>query len=139
MAFKVPEKYRIREGDLASDESWGNNGGFIIPFSDGAGGVAEARVIASDDRGWEHCSVSMEGFCAPWVIMCAIKDLFWGEDDCVVQYHPPKADYVNFHPNCLHLWRPIGVEVPRPSKELVGGPTPEQIEQIKELMKKAQE
>ena len=37
------------------------------------------------------------------------KALFWDEDDCVIQYHPPRSEYVNNHQNCLHLWRPIGV------------------------------
>lgn len=37
--------------------------------------------------------------------MCMIKDLFFNEDEAVIQVHPPKAEYVNFMPNCLHLWR----------------------------------
>lgn len=36
------------------------------------------------------------------------------------QYHPPKSAYVNNHPNCLHLWRPIGIEMPRPPSIMVG-------------------
>ena len=52
--------------------------------------------------------------------MCQIKDMFWGPEDCVVQFHPPEADYVNNHPNCLHLWRSIDVEMPRPDSILVG-------------------
>jgi hypothetical protein len=49
-----------------------------------------------------------------------IKDIFWDEDDCVIQYHPPKEDYIDNHKFCLHLWRPIGVEIPRPPKIMVG-------------------
>lgn len=34
------------------------------------------------------------------------KDMFFKEDEIVVQYHPAKSEYVNNMPNCLHLWRP---------------------------------
>ena len=46
--------------------------------------------------------------------------MFWDEEDCVVQYHPPKSDYVNIHKNCLHLWRPTDGELPRPPKIMIG-------------------
>jgi len=38
----------------------------------------------------------------------------------VVQYHPPKSDYVNNVDNCLHLFRPLNAEMPRPPKSMVG-------------------
>lgn len=69
---------------------------------------------------WEHVSISTQTRCPTWEEMCFVKDLFWDEEDCVVQYHPPKSDYINCHPRCLHLWRPIGLEIPRPPKILVG-------------------
>jgi hypothetical protein len=46
--------------------------------------------------------------------------MFWCEEDCVVQYHPPKSQYVNNHPFCLHLWRPIDHQLPAPDSLLVG-------------------
>lgn len=39
--------------------------------------------------------------------MCKLKDMFWTEDEAVVQFHPPKSEYVNNVKNCLHLWKPI--------------------------------
>jgi hypothetical protein len=48
-----------------------------------------------------------------------IKDIFWGEEEAVMQIHPPASEYVNIHPYCLHLWKPIGIEFPRPDKMLV--------------------
>lgn len=69
---------------------------------------------------WEHVSVSLPNRCPTWAEMCAIKDLFWDESDCVVQYHPPKRDWVNNHPYCLHLWRPVGQEIQRPPSLMVG-------------------
>jgi hypothetical protein len=51
--------------------------------------------------------------------MCWIKDLFWNDDERVVQYHPPKKDYVNVHGGTLHLWRPTETELPYPMIEMV--------------------
>lgn len=52
--------------------------------------------------------------------MCWLKDQFWDEEECVVQFHPPRSDYVNNHPFVLHLWKPLAVEMPRPPSIAVG-------------------
>lgn len=56
---------------------------------------------------WEHVSVSIRyGKTLPsWVSMCFVKDLFWGAEECVVQFHPPESKYINVA-QCLHLWKP---------------------------------
>ena len=36
-----------------------------------------------------------------------INNMFFKGDECCVQYHPPKSEYVNNIPYCLHIWRPI--------------------------------
>lgn len=120
--FRVPEKYRIVKhcvAQLCSDASMGNKGAFDIPFDKDI----KAFVIAAEGEGWEHVSVHMIKHgkpCTPsWSDMCRIKNLFWSAEDCVVQYHPPKSDYVNTYKHCLHLWRPIGVEIPLPPIALV--------------------
>lgn len=123
--FKTPNKHRLKNHPtLGSDDSYGNNGFFVIPhyrIKD-----YEVRVMASDGEDWEHASVTVAALgknasrCPTWEEMCWVKKLFWGEDDCVIQYHPQKSEYVNCHPHCLHLWRPIGVEIPIPPKEFVG-------------------
>lgn len=100
---------------MGSDDSYGNNGCFIVPFHS-----TKFTVIASDGEGWEHISVSLPNRCPNWEEMCYMKKLFWGEDECVVQYHPAKSEYVNNHPNCLHLWRPINEKLPTPPAILVG-------------------
>ena len=71
-------------------------------------------VIASNGAEWEHVSVSSKHKIPSWKTMNTIKDLFFEESEAVMQLHPPKSDYVNNHPNCLHLWRPIGLEIPLP-------------------------
>lgn len=119
--FKVPEKFRIRDGKMASSEADGCNGAFNIKHSDGY----DLFCIASDGLGWEHVSVSKTygtRLTIPsWNDMCTIKNLFWDDEDCVIQYHPPKSEYVNTCPYALHLWRPdIDMDLPRPPKILVG-------------------
>lgn len=115
--FKVPEKFRVKKGLHASSSLNGNSGAFLIRS------LKLKRplfVIASDGEGWEHVSVSLPDRCPTWDEMCVIKNLFWGDEDCVVQYHPPKSEYVNNHPFTLHLWRPCDAVFPRPCPTLVG-------------------
>jgi hypothetical protein len=62
---------------------------------------------------WEHVSVSASTV-PVWGEMCWVKDLFWGPEEVVVQYHPPESQYVNVHGRVLHLWKPVGLEIPMP-------------------------
>lgn len=114
--FKVPEKYRVKNGKLASDMNYGNNGCFIIKSLKLPRPVT---VIASDGMGWEHVSASMPNRCLTWEEMCIIKDIFWDDDDTVIQIHPPKQHHINNHNYTLHLWRPVGIQVPTPPKIMV--------------------
>lgn len=113
MAFKVPEKYRVKKGKFKGQQLAvinrhdiaGNNGVFeirTIKFKH------PLQVIASDGDGWEHVSVSLPNRCPTWDEMTFIKSLFWDDTDLVIQYHPPKSNHVNIHPYCLHLWRKGG-------------------------------
>lgn len=92
-------------------------------------------VIVGVAFGWEHVSVSMTGRSArrrlpSWREMCEVKDLFWRSDEAVVQYHPSKADYVNFG-EVLHLWKPLQDSLPLPPPELVGPPPQPAIEKVR--------
>lgn len=79
-------------------------------------------IVASWGMGWEHVSVSVVagGRCPTWEEMCKVKAWFWRDDEIVIQYHPAKADYINVHPYCLHMWRPIDIELPKPPTIMVG-------------------
>lgn len=97
------------------------------------------NFIMSWGAGWEHCSVSITAQykrCPSWEQMCAIKNVFWNEDEACMQLHPAKKDYVNNHEYCLHIWRPIEKEIPMPPSIMVGlkkDYTKEEIEYIKEI------
>lgn len=118
--FKVPEKTRITAGMFATDEHDGNNGSFIIknPFT--RNGKPEFTVFASDGEGWEHVSVSFSFRTPTWEEMCFIKNMFWDEEDTVIQIHPPRSQYVNQHEFTLHLWRPAVGLITMPHADLVG-------------------
>ena len=116
MAFHVPEKYRLKTGCQKSDESYGNNGIFIITSLKLK---RRLQCIASDGMAWQHVSVSVAGRCPTWDEMCFVKSLFWDPEDCCMQLHPPESEWVNVHPHTLHLWRPIFVELPRPLQIMV--------------------
>lgn len=116
MGFCVPEKYRVKVGRMRSDERFGNNGAFLVPLKRGQ----KVRVIASDQMGWEHVSVSRIDRCPTWEEMTQVKELFWTRDCAVMQLHPPASDYVSDHPFCLHLWRPTDAAIPLPDPILVG-------------------
>lgn len=77
-------------------------------------GLRHCTVVASWGGGWEHVSVCPSNRLPDWTEMCAIKDMFWNDDEVVMQLHPAKSNYVNLMPNCLHLWKPIGQEIPVP-------------------------
>ena len=115
--FNFLNKHRVRVGHLASDESFGFTGAFCFVLYG-----AKIRVIASDGGGWKHVSASIEKSIEPpnWKMMCAIKDMFWNDEDVVVQYHPKKSEYINNHLGCLHLWQPLNETVPTPPKSFVG-------------------
>ena len=64
-------------------------------------------VIWSWGGGWEHVSMDGKNRMPTWEEMCQLKDMFFTEEECCVQYHPPKSEYVNNIPYCLHIWKPI--------------------------------
>lgn len=118
--FGTPRLTAHRTGD--------HFGAFFIPF-----GGTRLRCVVDDGRdpglsgeehGWEHVSVSASDpkkiRTPTWSEMCFIKDKFWDEDETVIQFHPPRADYVNNHPHTLHLWRHMERVFPAPPSILVG-------------------
>lgn len=138
MSFHVPHLHRVRNGTYGSDDSIGNNGAFFLPnraakvrgYSTREASAVPLQVIASDGLlvpdesphlgGWEHVSVSLPTRCPTWEEMAYVKGVFWDDGDCVVQFHPPRSEYVNNHPFCLHLWRKVDGSFPMPPSILVG-------------------
>jgi hypothetical protein len=126
MAFHVPEHARIREHPIfGSSARDGNNGAFLVESPEHGWWL---QIIASDGsdpavpeaHGWEHVSVhasrprgkDMQPRTPNWREMTFVKDLFWEDEDVVMQLHPRRSAYVNIHPHTLHLWRHANIPTP---------------------------
>ena len=120
--FHAPNEYRITTGPFASSSLDGNEGAFEILRNQ-----CLLICISSAMLRWQHVSchkiITQQRRKArkipTWNDMCFVKGLFWDEEDCVIQYHPPKSQYVNDNPFVLHLWLPVGIEIPLPPRELI--------------------
>ena len=115
------EMCRERRGDYASraGDHFGRFSLFIHVEADNP----RIRIIISDTGGWEHVSVSTERRCPTWNEMCWVKDAFFEPEEACVQFHPPASEYVNFHPYCLHIWRPLTSDLVLPPSQYVGPTT----------------
>jgi len=89
---RVPERldqYRILRG-LYGSAPGADYGAFQIP-----GPCGERLMVlaspgdANESIPWEHVSVSTRHRCPYWKEMCFVKDLFWDEEEPVMQLHPP--------------------------------------------------
>lgn len=109
---EITSNYRIRVGVAATD---GFNGDITLPHWTGS-------IVCSTGAGWEHVSVApyRKNITPSWDDMCMIKDIFFKDDEAVIQIHPPRAEYVNLKENCLHLWRCTYKKMVLPPAILVG-------------------
>lgn len=131
-------KYRLSKHPihaLRTTYADGMNGLFAIPLDKEHRNVA--LCIVSDGTGWieaghafpvwEHVSVRVgekhkgrrEDRVPDWNEMCMVKDLFFGPEECVVQFHPKRSEYVDTNPFVLHLWRLKETEFPTPPNTCV--------------------
>jgi len=112
------DKHYLVSHPLAGPGDGETYGAAIIPGPT----AADLKIIFSsgmENSDWEHVSVSCRNRCPNWVEMCFVKELFWDGEDCVVQFHPPKSDYVKLHDFVLHMWRATGQAFPIPPKVYV--------------------
>ena len=134
MAFHVPERSRITEGPLASASEAGQYGAFLVPSPEPGWTLAlmaddGTHADVPESAGWEHVSVTAWRGTRPltgrsrtpsWKEMAFVKDLCWDPEDSVVQFHSRRTQYVNLHPDCLHLWRSTTQPIPEPPASLIG-------------------
>lgn len=124
MRSLLPEKLescRTLLGDWGSPHGIGPYGHFMIqgPCGDLLTIVASGAAL-EEAKGWEHVSVSTRRRTPNWTEMSFAKNLFWDEEECVIQFHPPKSQYISNHRYCLHLWRNVDIRFPMPPSIMVG-------------------
>lgn len=122
---------RIPGSKYDTTDAFGMYGMFSIPISAEGCIVAECLVSAGDTpealamgADWEHVSVKIVDVVnglrkiriPTWDEMCKVKELFWNEEETVIQIHPAKSEYVNTHACVLHLWRPRDGKLRLPPK-----------------------
>lgn len=131
------ERYRFEHPmvpDIPDElRAWG--GAFEVPYPLMVGGFTQRimlRCIVSrggcphapdrmdEANRWDHLSVSAAHRCPTWDEMEFVKRLFFERDECAMQLHVPPRDHVNNHEFCLHIWRPLDVDIPRPPSIMVG-------------------
>ena len=108
------EQYRQVHPTLGSSPAGANYGFFVVPRPSGNLGI-----IASDGRGWDHVSVSLEDRCPTWDEMDFVKRLFWSDKETVIQYHPRENKKINEMPYCLHLWKKQGSNYELPPANMI--------------------
>ena len=82
----------------------------------------DMSFVASWGGGWDHISVApIKRYIVPdWNTMCKVKQIFFKPNETAIEIHPPKDEYVNNMPNCLHLWRANDKEMILPPSFMVG-------------------
>ena len=131
------DRYRVNGRELPCTSPGETCGQFVFPTENKAvtlcvlatnGDPLKECPSIGEGGDWEHVSVHARLHhgrpnarlrTPTWDEMCLVKSLFWTDEETVIQYHPPKADYVNEHPHVLHLWRPIFAKIPTPPKHCV--------------------
>lgn len=114
MTFGCPRHLEMYRVELPGYQLGDRQNGCLVIKPRGLG------VIFSSGEGWEHVSVSRRSRTPSYEDLDKIKREFWPDDACVMQLHVPASDHVNCHANCLHLWRPLEAEIPRPPAIMVG-------------------
>jgi hypothetical protein len=113
MSLHVPEASRVLDGPMGTEPGWD----LALICDDGTYGDPVECL------GWEHVSVRAfrgnRSRVPTWREMAFVKETCWDPEDLVVQYHPPRSEYVNTHPHVLHLWRNTREAFPYPARILV--------------------
>lgn len=121
------EAGRVRTGPMATTHDYGLIGMFKILYPNHRTWLVIVATTGEEGEGefglWEHVSVHAIGLDGPriptWEEMQYVKELFWKDEETVVQFHPKKSQYVNRNPNVLHLWRHKEIEFILPPMECI--------------------
>lgn len=72
---------------------------------------AEATWVSGNT--WEHVCITPKQGCRTlkFVEMCFLKDIFFKDEETVLQTLPEKTNYINNAQNSIHLWRPLHSEM----------------------------
>ena len=112
-AFRLTTHHVIDHYGTVGDSDFGV---FVVPSPIDKQSLV---VIASSGEGWDHVSCSRRNRCPNWEEMEYVKRLFFRDGETAMQLHVPPSEHISVHPFCLHLWRPLDQEIPKPPPEFV--------------------
>lgn len=72
-----------------------------------------------DGRRWIHLSMAHPDRMPTWPELVDAKEIFLGREEYAAQVIPPRSQYVNQHPFCLHLF--AAADGPWPLPDFTGG------------------
>lgn len=67
--------------------------------------MGECIVLVSKDHGKLHLSISHPDRLPNYEEIKFARYHYLPDSVYMAQIFPPKAEFVNLHPNCLHLWQ----------------------------------
>ena len=113
------QSWRRRDLELATYGQSGDDRGGVFAVRP-VGRRDMLRMIASNDAGWDHISVSLTDRCPTWAEMEFVKRRFFKDTEIAYQLHVPPASHISVHPYCLHIWRPHDAVIPVPPEWMIG-------------------
>ena len=116
--MKSMDEIRKLPRTIIEQESMDGFGAMVQLLSTGKNRMA--TVQGSWGCWWDHISVSFTNRTPTWDEMAEVKKMFFRPDEVCFQIHPAEDDYVNYHPYCLHIWRPQVETFPTPPYWMVG-------------------
>lgn len=66
--------------------------------------INDCIVLITKDDGKYHLSISNKKRLPTYNELKEARYRFLPDNVTMAQLFPPKAEFVNIHPNCLHLW-----------------------------------
>jgi len=58
-----------------------------------------------------------------------VRELFWQDNEVVMQLSVARSEHLSFHNFCLHMWKPLGQKIPLPPSLAVAPKTREEMAQ----------
>lgn len=77
---------------------------FLVRGLDRRMSVIVSGAVELDGRRWIHLSCANPDRLPSWEDLVEVKTAILGGEATAYQVIPPKAQHVNIHPNCLHLF-----------------------------------
>lgn len=88
-------------------------------------GYYNISIIQTND--WKRIQVSLLNWWhqqlkvfPTWDEMCAIKDIFFNDDEAIIEIHPSDEYKIYEKDYTIDLWKPLNKELPLPNPDLVG-------------------